>query len=89
MKPSQEKTIETIVRQITDLLNQHIENAEKTAIESFVDDEKKTQPEVKFSISSGYTIGDHSIVKTTLKYRATFGDEAEVELTHNQTEMQL
>lgn len=76
MKPSQEKTIETIVRQITDLLNQHIANAEKMAIESFVFDEKKTHPEVKFSIDAESTIGDHLIVKTTLNYRSTFGDEA-------------
>ena len=88
MKKSQETTIDTICTQITDLLLQHIDNAEKTAIETFVE-EKKTQPEVKFSIATSYTIGDHSKVKTTLKYRATFGDETEDEITHNQTEMDL
>lgn len=72
MKPSQEKTVQTIVRQITDLLNQHISNSEKTAIESFVFDEKKTQQEVKFNIAADSTIVDYSGVKTTLKYRSTF-----------------
>ena len=89
MKQSQATTIDTICKQITDMLLQHIENAEKTAIETFVEEEKKTQPEVKFSIATSYTIGDHSKVKTTLKYRATFGDETEDEITHNQTEMDL